>query len=244
MAVEAVQQESPYLNAHRAYEPDNHQADNSYRKEEEDVDHERHPYHKHDKHHEEGSKSGDGKDGGYAWKYEDGKLQVRRCCVWLRAAVAYAYASAPVCLAACAGLECCHPSSCRDAHNTASIIGHLRLWMLVCRVLLFLFPQLTININVGSKDAYATIDYPPPGYNSRQPPYGRYEDAYGPDASMPDEPQQESPGAGYRGRSRLPQYGYKHEPVRNVYNFRAVPGSEKATLGFISANSLATVAYT
>lgn len=70
-------------------------------------------------------------------------------------------------------------------------------------------------------------DYPTPGYNSRQP-YGRYEDAY----------------PIYRVRSHLPQYGYKQKPVQSVYNFRAVPGSEKATLGFISANSPATVAYT
>lgn len=98
------------------------------------------------------------------------------------------------------------------------------------------------------EDRYARDDYPPPGYDSRQQHYGRYEDAYGPGASMPEQPKYDSAYAGYRSGHNRGMYANKHEPVRNVYNFRAVPGSETAIIvafqGCTAPNSPAAVSYT
>lgn len=60
--------------------------------------------------------------------------------------------------------------------------------------------QLTININVAGKDTYATVDYPPPGYDTR------YLTGWGPDAdnapydtdNTPQEPTDQQPYT-YRG---------------------------------------------
>jgi hypothetical protein len=95
------------------------------------------------------------------------------------------------------------------------------------------------------EDRYARDNYPPPGYDSRQQQlYGRYEDAYGPRASMPEQPKYDDAYAGYRSGHNRGMYAYKHEPVQNTYMFRSVPATETATIGVMTAGGPALIAYT